>query len=99
MGKIIGVEDVISYGRLDRDEVDDEISTVNTIIEATELYLYGATGRVFTRENPLAVLFCKVLFNDWYENREYMASKEYSDKVRYTIQSLLLQLQYSADEG
>ncbi|MBU8733440.1 head-tail connector protein [Cytobacillus oceanisediminis] len=77
-------------------EEDDEI--LNLIIGAAEAYLKNATGRVFDSTNNQARLFCLVLVTDWYENRELIGIKP-SDKVRFSIQSMLLQLQNLPDEG
>ncbi len=40
-----------------------------------------------------ATLLILVLVSDWYENREYMHEGKISQGVRYTVHSLLLQLQ------
>lgn len=77
-------------------EEDDEI--LNLIIGAAEAYLKNATGRVFDSTNNQARLFCLVLVTDWYENRELIGIKP-SEKVRFSIQSMLLQLQNLPDEG
>lgn len=77
-------------------EEDDEI--LNLIIGAAVAYLKNATGRVFDSTNNQARLFCLVLVTDWYENRELIGIKP-SEKVRFSIQSMLLQLQNLPDEG
>ena len=77
------------------DDVDDE--TLEMLIGASEQYLYNATGRVFDRKNFQARLFCLVLVADWNENRDLIGAKV-SEKVRFIVQSMLLQLQYS-EEG
>lgn len=72
-------------------EEDNEI--VQLIIGSAEDYLRNATGRVFDSTNNQARLFCLVLVTDWYENRELIGIKP-SEKVRFSIQSMLAQLQY-----
>jgi len=79
----------------------DEDATIEMLISAAETYLHNATEVEFDAENSLAKLFCLVLVADWYENRELIGSQP-SDKVRFTIQSMLAQLQHaysSTDEG
>lgn len=76
-------------------EEDNEILEV--IIGAAEEYLKRATGREFDSTNNQARLFCLVLVTDWYENRDLIGAKV-SEKVRFSIQSMLAQLQYM-EEG
>ena len=76
-------------------DYNDEDLTIESLIMASEMYLKNATGKEFTNKNQLAVLYCKVLINEWFSNRELMEGKDVSEKVRFTLQSILLQLQYS----
>lgn len=71
---------------------DDEDLTVQMLVDASETYLANATGNTFDSSNSLAKLYCLVLVTDWYENRELIGEKT-SDKVRFTIQSIMTQLQ------
>lgn len=89
--KIIDIHDVKTFLKID---YDDEDTIIEGLIMASELYLKNATGKEFTNKNSLAVLYCKVLINEWYNNRELMEKKNVSDKVRFTLQSILLQLQF-----
>lgn len=79
------------------DGLDDDL-ILNSLIKTSEQYLKNATGVEFDHTNELAKLFCLTLIVDWYENREFVGK---ADNVRYTIQSLLLQLSYGgvADES
>lgn len=77
-------------------EEDNEI--ILLIIGAAERYLKQATGKTFNHENDQAKLLCLVLVTDWYENRELIGVKP-SEKVRFSIQSLIAQLQYSPEGG
>ncbi|WP_133016916.1 head-tail connector protein [Clostridium cuniculi] len=88
---IIELKDAKNFLKVD---YDDEDSIIEDLIISAEMYLKNATGKEFTNENKLAVLYCKVLITDWYNNRELMHQKNESDKVRYTLQSILLQLKY-----
>ncbi|WP_300924838.1 head-tail connector protein [uncultured Clostridium sp.] len=89
---IIELKDAKEFLKVD---YDDEDSIIEDLIIAAEIYLKSATGKDFTNENKLAVLYCKVLINEWYNNRELIYKKSESDKVRFTLQSILLQLKYS----
>lgn len=72
----------------------DEDIFIQDLITASELYLKNATGKTYDNTNPLAKLFCKVLISDWYDNRDFMQVSKVTAKVRYTIQSILMQLSY-----
>lgn len=87
--KILALEPTKQFVKVDFNDDDDLIIS---LIEASERKLYNATGVEFDSTNPLAVLYCKVLVKDWYENRELMVDEKTSNKVRYTLQSILLQL-------
>lgn len=87
---IITLEEAKLFLKVDYEEEDSEITM---LIEASELYLQNATGKEFTSDNKLAVLYCKVLISDWFNNRELMANGKVSEKVRFTLQSILVQLQ------
>jgi len=72
---------------------NDDDSTLGILIKASEDYLKNATGKTFDDTNNQAKLFCLVLITDWFENRELIGKKP-SEKVRESIKSILLQLQY-----
>ncbi|HHY28450.1 MAG TPA: phage gp6-like head-tail connector protein [Desulfitobacterium dehalogenans] len=78
---------------------DNEVSesTLQMLINAAELYLNNATGKGFDSENDLAKLFCLVLVTDWNEDRQMVG--KVSEKVRFTVDSILAQLQYCEKEG
>ncbi|MFR7993341.1 MAG: head-tail connector protein [Clostridium sp.] len=88
---IINIDDAKAFLKVD---YNDEDLIIESLIIASEEYLKNATGKEFTSKNKLAVLYCKVLINEWYNNRELMDKKSVSDKIRFTLQSILLQLQY-----
>lgn len=89
---IMDLDDAKAFLKVD---YNDEDLTIESLIMASEMYLKNATGKEFTNKNQLAVLYCKVLINEWFSNRELMQGKDVSEKVRFTLQSILLQLQYS----
>lgn len=86
---IIEVEETRNWIR--DDDVDEQ--TLEMLIGAAEQYLKNATGRDFDKKNYQARLFCLVLVADWNENRELIGQKP-SEKVRFTIDSIKLQLQF-----
>lgn len=88
---IVTLEEAKAWLRVDSDDEDSEIQS---LIDGTEAYLFNATGKIFDNTNPLAKLYCRVLICDWYENRGLMSDGKSSDKVRFTLQSTMLQLQY-----
>lgn len=88
---IITLSELKLYLRLETDYTEDD-AFLNTLISAAEAYLKNSTGKIFTNTNGQAKLFCLVLISDWYENRS-MNSKA-SEKVRFTINSILAQLEY-----
>lgn len=75
-------------------DFDDEDVLILSLIEAAEAYLENATGKQFDNNNKLASLYCKCLIYEWYKDKNLMADKEVSEKVRYTLSSILLQLKY-----
>lgn len=92
---IIELEETKEWLKIDGN--DDE-NTIKMLIGAAESYLKNATGYEFDSTNFQAKLFCLVLVTDWYENRELIGSKP-SEKVRFSIQSMLTQLQNLTFEG
>jgi len=97
-GKILGLEETKIWLRIDQ---EDEDELIQMLILSAENYLKNATGIDYDSENKLAKLFCLILITDWYENRELIGHKV-SDKVRFTVQSMLAQLTYcevSEDEN
>jgi uncharacterized phage protein (predicted DNA packaging) len=93
---IIDTEEAKTWLRFDGNEED---GLIDLLIGAAGEYLKNATGRDFSTPpiNYQARLFCLVLVADWYENRELIGSKP-SEKVRFSIQSMLAQLTYCGDE-
>jgi uncharacterized phage protein (predicted DNA packaging) len=88
---IITIDEAKLWCRIEP-EVTEEDALLHALINAAEQYLYNATGVTFDSTNELAKLFCMVLVTDWYENRELVGKA--SEAVRYTLQSILAQLQY-----
>jgi uncharacterized phage protein (predicted DNA packaging) len=92
---ILTLEEVKSFLRID---YNDEDSLLQIYIDGAEAYLYNATGIIFDNTNNLAKLYCFCLISDWYENRNFatdIKNGNVNEKVRYTLQSILLQLQLS----
>ncbi|ASJ54867.1 DNA packaging protein [Brevibacillus formosus] len=94
---ILTLEETKTWLRIDG---DDEDGIIQIIASAAEEYLHNAVEVVFDGTNQLAKLYCLVLCADWYENRDLIGSQPSSDKVRFTCQSIMAQLQHSyAPEG
>jgi uncharacterized phage protein (predicted DNA packaging) len=93
---IVELDEVMEWLRIDNQE---EIGLLAVLIGAAEEYLKNATGKDFSTPpvSYQARLFCLVLVADWYENRELIGTKP-SEKVRFSIQSMLTQLTYCGDE-
>lgn len=91
---IVTIEEAKNWLRVDSDE-DDLL--IQSLIKASESYLKNATGNEYDHTNELAKLFCLVLIVDWYDDREMMG--EASEKVRHTINSILMQLTYGSDSN
>lgn len=87
---ILTLEETKKWLRVD----DDEDDIVVILIGAAETYLNNAVDAEFDDTNQLAKLYCLVLCADWYENRDLIGQQP-SDKVRFTIQSIMTQLQYA----
>lgn len=81
-----------------RDPPEEDNDLIRLIIGAAEGYLKKATGREFDSANDQARLFCLVLITDWYEHRDLMGERV-SEKVRFSIQSMLAQLQYRGEDN
>jgi len=88
---ILTVNEAKTWLRVDG---EDEDNLIGLLIGAAETYLHNATEVEFDGTNQLAKLFCLVLCADWYENRDLIGQQP-SDKVRFTIQSMLSQLQHA----
>ncbi|MED1642270.1 head-tail connector protein [Brevibacillus agri] len=91
MMAILTLEETKTWLRVDG---TDEDTLIQTLIGAAETYLHNSTEVEFNGTNQLAKLFCLVLCADWYENRELIGSQP-SDKVRFTCQSIMAQLQHA----
>ncbi|WP_242862324.1 head-tail connector protein [Clostridium botulinum] len=96
MAKILtNIEEVKDF--INAQYEDDKLITM--LIEVAEMYLYNATGIEYDSSNKAAVLYCEVLVSDLYDNRVLMDSNKttVSDKVRFTLQSILLQLKLGGE--
>lgn len=91
---LITLDETKKYLRVDGDE---ENSLIESLISASETYLYNATGKEFDNTNQLARLFCLVLVVDWYENRGLNVGRV-GEKTRPVISSMLSQLNHCYPE-
>lgn len=96
---ILSLEEVKNYLRVDYDE-DDIL--IQNLIEAAEDYLYNATGKKFTEKNKLAKRYCLALIYDWYKDKginiRVTKNTTVSEKVKYSLQSILLQLKFCKED-
>lgn len=97
---IVDLETVKEFLRIEQDYTLED-GLLMLMIENAEQYILDAVDN-FNYDNDKqmtkAKLLSLVLVNDWYENREYMTDGKVTQKVRHTVQSLLLQLQLVGDE-
>ncbi|MGN7470347.1 head-tail connector protein [Brevibacillus sp. SAFN-007a] len=91
MMAILTLEETKVWLRVDG---SDEEPLIQTLMWAAEAYLHNAVEVEFDSTNQLAKLFCLVLCADWYENRDLIGAQP-SDKLRFTVQSILAQLQHA----
>lgn len=90
---IVTLEEAKAWLKVDYNDEDTEIQL---LIDSAEVYLKSSTGKDFDSTNFLAKLYCRVLISDWFENRGLMIDNKTSEKVRFTLQSIMMQLQYSS---
>lgn len=88
---IVSLDEAKEWLRVDYIDDDD---LIQTLVDVATAYLLNATDIEFDNTNPLAKLYCRVLIEDWFENRELMEEDKVSDKARYSLQSIMFQLQY-----
>lgn len=89
---LITLEEVKEYVRIDG---EDEDNTLKLLIKNAELYIEDASisiEKMSDRTKEKAKLLALILISDWYDNRSY--NMKTSEKARYTIRSLLTQIQY-----
>ena len=70
----------------------DSDSVILPIITMADEYLIGAIGAGYP-ENEKSKTLIKVIANDFYSQREYMASAKVSNNTRRLVESMILQLQ------
>lgn len=78
-------------------DFDDDDRLLETLLGAARKYLFDAVGYNPDESDERVKLLLLVLISDWYEHREYMETSNtqtISQKVRYTVRSIVLQLQY-----
>ena len=91
---MITLEEAKQYLRLDLESNDEDL-VLQLMIDNAELYIEDAVGSIPTANEKAmkkAKLLSMILVADFYENREI--SKKTSDKLAYTVRSILIQLEY-----
>ncbi|WP_201791563.1 head-tail connector protein, partial [Aeromicrobium sp. PE09-221] len=85
---VLTLEEAKKYLRVDGDEDDDLIAS---FIEAAEIYIKNATSKNVDLRSELAKLAARILIAHWHENREAVGKAE---QLAFSLQSILIQLQY-----
>lgn len=80
-------------------DFDDDDRLLEMLLGAARRYILDAVGYKPDETDERVKLLILVLISDWYEHREYIentpATQKISQRVRYTVRSIILQLQYS----
>jgi len=90
---LVTINEVKQYLKLDYDEEDD---LLKLLIENAEIYIEDAVcdiAKMDEKSKKKAKLLALVLVSDFYENRSMnvIKSMSISEKVRYTVHSIILQ--------
>ncbi|ASN72280.1 putative DNA packaging protein [uncultured Caudovirales phage] len=100
---IITLEEVKEYLKLD--DYDGEDIFIQLCIDNAEIYIEDAVKpieQMGEKSKKKAKLLALVLINDFYENRSLnmnvAKNMSVSEKVRYTVQSMVLQLKLRNDD-
>lgn len=100
---LITLEEVKEYLKLD--DYNEEDNLLKLLIENAELYVEDATRpieQMGEKSKKKARLLALVLVSDFYENRSLnmntTKNMSVSEKVRYIVQSMILQLQLRGDD-
>lgn len=84
-------------------DFDDDDRILEMLLGSARRYVRDAVGYQPDESDERVKLLLLVLISDWYEHREYTEStlktQNISQKVRYTVRSIVLQLQYSEAES
>jgi hypothetical protein len=70
-----------------------EDTLIQGLLDATEIYIFNATGVAYDGTNKLAVLLQQVLVCEMYEHRD-AESKASELQHKPIVQSILMQLEY-----
>lgn len=91
---IIDLPLVKKWLRLEQDWIEED-DILQLLIDNAEGYINDVVNNfddTDTKQLNKAKLISMLLITDWYENRDFTGKP--SEKVRYTVQSLITQLQY-----
>lgn len=86
------LEELKNFLRVDYPEDDILIGSLKL---SAESYIKNAGSKVSSYDNSLYKLAVMMLVSHWYENREVVGE---SDKLAYSLECLLIQLQYSYED-
>lgn len=84
-------------------DFDDDDRILEMLLGSARRYVLDAVGYQPDETDERVKLLLLVLISDWYEHREYIestpATQKISQRVRYTVRSIMLQLQFSEGTG
>lgn len=86
------LQEIKEFLRVDFDEDDKLIATLKLTAEA---YIKNSGSKISNYDNALYKLAILLLIGHWFENREVIGTDE---KLAYSLQCLLLQLQYCYED-
>ncbi|GAB6600617.1 hypothetical protein bcgnr5379_25640 [Bacillus cereus] len=94
---LLGLQLAKKWLRLEEEDTEED-DILGLLIDNAEIYVKKAVGKHYnaTEENrKQAQKVALVLVANWYDNRDF--SGQADEKVRYTIKSMLVQLQLSEE--
>lgn len=99
---LVSLQEAKEYLKLD--DYDEEDNLINLFIQNAEIYIEDAIKPIEEmgeKSKAKAKLIALVLISDFYENRSLNMSlgksMGVSEKVRFTVQSMIFQLQLRSD--
>lgn len=92
---VLSLSEAKKYLRLE-DDYTDEDSDITTLISAAEAYLVNA-GCILETGNELAKLAIKILVVNWYENRSIEITGPNFNKIKFSLDAIIMQLKYCYD--
>ena len=89
------LDELKKYLRIDW---DDEDTFLTSLLDLSKDYIEKATGKTFDENNPKHKLAAYLFCSHQYENRNPVVSTN-TKTLEYSLQSLLFQIEWEAEEG